>query len=62
MKQAKLFGLDEDPPVLTSLTYAKAEAVASNVEEAIRPLCDKLKIVGSIRRKSQRLATATLLP
>jgi hypothetical protein len=39
------------PSILTSLEYVKAEAVALQVEEAIKPLCDKLKIVGSIRRK-----------
>jgi DNA polymerase/3'-5' exonuclease PolX len=51
MKQAKLFGLDKDPAVLASLEHAKAEAVALQVEEAIKPLCSKVKIVGSIRRK-----------
>ena len=55
MKQAKLFGLDEDPAILTSLEYAKAEAVALQVEETIKPLCDKLKIVGSIRRKKPQV-------
>lgn len=55
VKQAKLFGLDEDPAILTSLEYAKAEAVALQVEEAIKPLCDKLKIVGSIRRKKPQV-------
>jgi DNA polymerase/3'-5' exonuclease PolX len=51
MKQAKLFGSDEEPKVLTSLDLAKAEAIAIQVEECIKPLCDNLKIVGSIRRK-----------
>ena len=55
MKQAKLFGLDEDPAILTSLEYAKAKAVALQVEEAIKPLCNKLKIVGSIRRKKPQV-------
>jgi hypothetical protein len=40
VKQAKLFGLDEDPAILTSLEYVKAEAVALQVEEAIKPLCN----------------------
>jgi len=46
-----LFGSDEEPKVLTSLEYVKAQAVALQVEEAIKPLCDRLEIVGSIRRK-----------
>ena len=55
MKQAKLFGSDEEPVVLTSLEYAKAQAVALQVEEAIKPLCDRLEIVGSIRRKKPQV-------
>ena len=51
MKQAKLFGLEKDSAILTSLEFVKAEEVALQVEEVIKPLCDKLKIVGSIRRK-----------
>ena len=50
MKQVKLFGSDEDPVVISSLEYAKAKAVALQVEELIKPLCDRLKVVGSIRR------------
>lgn len=51
MKQAKLFGSDEQIKVIASLELAKAEALAKQVEETIKPLCDKLEIVGSIRRK-----------
>lgn len=51
MKQAKLFGADEEPKVLTSLELAKAEAIAMQIEEFIKPLCDELKLVGSLRRK-----------
>jgi DNA polymerase/3'-5' exonuclease PolX len=51
MKQAKLFGSDEQIKVLTSLELAKAEALAKQVEETIKPLCEEIKIVGSIRRK-----------
>jgi len=51
MKQVKLFGSEEEPKVLTSLEYAKARAVALQVEKTIKPLCDGLEIVGSIRRK-----------
>jgi DNA polymerase (family 10) len=51
MKQAKLFGSDEEPKVVTSLEYAKAGAVTLQVEEVVKPLCDRLEIVGSIRRK-----------
>ena len=51
MKQTKLFGLDDDPSVLTGLEYAKAKEVALQVEAIIKPLCDRVNIVGSIRRK-----------
>jgi DNA polymerase (family X) len=51
MKQAKLFGSADEPKVLSSLEYAKAEAIAIQVQTVVRQLCLKLKIVGSIRRK-----------
>ena len=51
MKQTKLFGSDQGPKVLASLELAKAEIFANQVEGCIKPLCNKLKIVGSIRRK-----------
>jgi DNA polymerase/3'-5' exonuclease PolX len=51
MKQAKLFGQDEEPKVLTSLELAKAQTIASQVKNIIKPLCDKLEVVGSIRRQ-----------
>jgi len=55
MKQTKLFGSNEEPKVLTSLELLKAESVALQVAEAIKPLCDRLKIVGSIRRKKPQV-------
>ena len=51
MKQAKLFGSSEEPKVYTSLDLAEAETIAIQVEGFIKPLCDNLKIVGSVRRK-----------
>ena len=51
MKQAKLFGSDEQIKVISCLDLAKAQTLAKQVEETIKPLCDNLKIVGSIRRK-----------
>jgi DNA polymerase (family X) len=51
MKQAKLFGSDEQIKVITSLELSKAETIAKQVEETIKPLCEDVKIVGSIRRK-----------
>lgn len=51
MKQTKLFGSDEQIKVITSLELAKAETIAKQVEDTIKPLCNNLKIVGSIRRK-----------
>jgi DNA polymerase (family 10) len=65
MKQAKLFGLEQEPVVLTFLDHEKAHAVAIQVKETIKPLCDKLEIVGSIRRHKPQVgdidfvATAT---
>ena len=55
MKQAKLFGSEPDPVVFCSLEHAKAEAIALQVEGAIKPLSEKLKIVGSIRRKKPKV-------
>lgn len=55
MKQAKLFGFEEDPVVLSTLEHAKAQAFAMQIQEIIKPLCDKLKIVGSIRRKKPQV-------
>jgi DNA polymerase (family 10) len=51
MKQAKLFDSDEQIKVITSLELAKAETLAKQVEDTIKPLCEEIKIVGSIRRK-----------
>ncbi len=50
-----MFGSDDEPKVLTSLEYTKAEAIALQVETAIKPLCTKIKIVGSIRRKKAQV-------
>jgi DNA polymerase (family 10) len=50
MKQAKLFG-EEEPIVLTKLELAKAQTLARQVESIVMPLCDKLEVVGSIRRQ-----------
>jgi DNA polymerase (family 10) len=50
MKQAKLFG-EEEPAVLTKLELAKAQILAKQVESIVKPLCDKLEVVGSIRRQ-----------
>jgi len=50
MKQAKLFG-EEEPKVLTKLELAKAQILAKQVESVVKLLCDKLEVVGSIRRQ-----------
>jgi DNA polymerase (family X) len=52
LKQVKLFG-EEEPPVLTKLELSKAQILAKQVESAVKPLCEKLEIVGSIRRQKQ---------
>jgi DNA polymerase (family 10) len=49
LKQAKLFG-EEEPEVLAKLELAKAQSLAKQVESAIKPLCERLEVVGSIRR------------
>jgi len=53
MKQTKLFGDDyqAEPQILTKLDLVNAEALALRIQGAIAPLCDKIQIVGSIRRK-----------
>lgn len=52
MKQAKLFGEKEaEPKVLTSLELVKAEVLASQISKKLKPLCIRLELVGSIRRK-----------
>jgi DNA polymerase/3'-5' exonuclease PolX len=50
MKQAKLFG-EEEPIVLTKLELVNAQILAKQVESVVNPLCDKLEVVGSIRRQ-----------
>ena len=50
LKQAKLFGEDE-PNVLAELELAKAQLLAKQVEDIVKPLSDKLEVVGSIRRQ-----------
>lgn len=51
MKQVKLFGGEEEPDVLPRLELAKAQIFAKQVESMIKPLCNKLEAVGSIRRQ-----------
>jgi DNA polymerase/3'-5' exonuclease PolX len=51
MKQAKLFGTDIEPKVLTSLELAKAKGLAEQINDDVRSFCDKLELVGSIRRQ-----------
>jgi len=50
MKQAKLFG-EEEPNVLTKLELVNAQILVRQVESIVKPLCDKLEVVGSIRRQ-----------
>lgn len=50
MKQAKLFG-EAEPNVLAELELAKAQLLAKQVEDIVKPLSDKLEVVGSIRRQ-----------
>ena len=50
MKQVKLFG-EEEPVVLPRLELAKAQILTKQVETIVRPLCDKIEVVGSVRRE-----------
>jgi DNA polymerase (family X) len=51
MKQSKLFG-GEEPKVIAALELAKAQKLANELIDVIDPrLCEKLEIVGSIRRQ-----------
>jgi len=45
-----LFG-EEEPNVLAELELAKAQSLAKQVELVVKPLCNKLEVVGSIRRQ-----------
>ena len=45
-----MFG-EEEPTVLTKLELAKAQILAEQVESIVKQLCDKLEVVGSIRRQ-----------
>ena len=51
MKQTKLFGSPDEPLVFESLELKKAETVSMQVEELIKPLCERLLVVGSVRRR-----------
>lgn len=52
MKQTKLFGDTEaEPKVITSLELTKAKTLATQISEHIKSFCDKLELVGSIRRQ-----------
>jgi DNA polymerase (family 10) len=55
MKQVKLFGEDDEPKILACLEWEKAAAVAFQIQEMIKPLCERLRIVGSIRRKKMQV-------
>ncbi|MGD0449998.1 MAG: hypothetical protein ABSA79_02940 [Candidatus Bathyarchaeia archaeon] len=50
MKQVKLFG-EEEPNVSPRLELANAQILAKQVETTIKPLCNRLEVVGSIRRQ-----------
>jgi DNA polymerase (family X) len=50
VKQTKLFG-GQEPTVLIKLELSKAQTLASQIEALVKPCCDKLQLVGSIRRQ-----------
>ena len=49
-KQTKLFG-EPEPPVLVKLELLRAQALAARIEALVKPYCDRLQLVGSIRRQ-----------
>lgn len=60
MKQVKLFG-EEEPAVLPRLELAKTQILAKQVETIIKPLCNRIEVAGSVRRRKPMLATLILL-
>jgi DNA polymerase (family X) len=50
MKQAKLFG-GEDPKVIEELPIEATEEPTLAICKIVTPLCEKVEVVGSIRRK-----------
>ena len=50
MKQTKLFG-EGEPEVLSSLELKKAQGLSEEIAQSIGGLCNRVEIVGSIRRK-----------
>jgi len=54
LKQTKLFGSTEpEPTVLNELKIEDVEASVLAIEYIIKPLCEKMDLVGSLRRKKQ---------
>jgi DNA polymerase (family 10) len=54
MKQSRLFQQDE-PQLLTELDLESASALANNVKNVVSAHCDKVEIVGSIRRQRPKI-------
>jgi DNA polymerase/3'-5' exonuclease PolX len=54
MKQAKLFQQDE-PELLTELDFESALALANRVKNLVQIHCEKLEVVGSIRRQRPKI-------
>ncbi len=50
MKQVRLFG-DEEPTIFSKLELEKAEILVKEITDKIQNLCDRLAVVGSIRRQ-----------
>ena len=61
MKQAKLFG-EEEPNVLTKVELVNAQILAKQVESVVKPLCEKLEVVGSIRRQRPMVGDVDFVP
>jgi DNA polymerase/3'-5' exonuclease PolX len=51
MKQTKLFGETNEPKIIAKLELAKAKTLASQIERLVKPFCNKIELVGSIRRQ-----------
>ena len=60
MKQAKLFGSEEDPKVLASLEYAKAKQLHCKLKKQSSLYVIDLKLWEASVEKNHKLVTATL--
>ena len=49
-RQTKLFGKPDEIKIISKLELAKGKILAQQIHELIKPLCERIELVGSIRR------------